>query len=432
MSDKTLSVKDNRTGQQYEIPISNGTIRAMDLRQIKESDDDFGLMTYDPGFTNTASCRSKVTFIDGEKGILLYRGYPIEQLAEEYSFLEVSYLLLNGDLPSEEELKKWCSDISSHAMVHEDMEQLITSFPIDALPMGMLMSTVAALASYYPKAREIENDQKRRLQIIGLLAKTPTLAAFIYRHKMGLPFVQPNNKLSYTANFLNMALSVNDPTYAPHPVIERAMDVLFVLHADHEQNCSTNAMRNVGSSRPVIFSAASAAIGALGGPRHGGANEAVLRMLRQIGSKDKVAAHVERVKMGEVRLMGFGHRVYKNYDPRARIIKKMAHQVFDVTGLNPLLDVALELERMALQDEYFIQRKLYPNVDFYSGSIYQAIGFPVNMFPVLFAVARMTGWLAQWEEGVNDPEERIARPRQIYEGEGTRDVPVRQSVSVSE
>ncbi|MDA2925911.1 citrate synthase [Acidobacteria bacterium AH-259-G07] len=432
MPSKTLSITDNRTGKQYEVPISDGTIRSMDLRQIKESKDDFGLMAYDPGFTNTASCRSKITYVDGEKGILLYRGYPIEQLAEECSFPEVAYLLLHGELPDQGELQEWSSQITHHTMVHENIKKLIDSFPHEAYPMGMLMSTVAALSTYHPEARDLRDHQNRRLQIYRLLAKMPTIAAYAYRHRMGLPYVEPSNELPYMANFLTMVFSMNNPSYVPHPVIEKALDVLFVLHADHEQNCSTNALRSAGSSKPDLYSAATAAIGALAGPLHGGANEAVLRMLRQIGSKNRVAAHIERVKKGELRLMGFGHRVYKNYDPRAQIIKRMAHEVFEVTGSNPLLDVALELERIALEDEYFVERKLYPNVDFYSGSIYQAIGFPANMFPVLFAIARTSGWLAQWEESLNDPEQKIARPRQIYEGHARREMPVRQSTSIPE
>ena len=430
MARNSLSVTDNRTGKQYEIPITDGTIPTMDLRQMKESEDDFGLMGYDPGFTNTASCRSKITFIDGDKGILLYRGHPIDQLAEKCSFLEVAYLLLDGELPTDHEFKEWSSQITYHTKLQKGLVDLIESFPHDAYPMGMLMSTVAALATYYPESRDLTDDSNLRLQIYRLLAKTPTIAAYVYRHKMGMPFVPPNNELSYAANFLSMVFGNNESAYTAHPVLEKALDVLFVLHADHEQNCSTSAMRNVASSKADIYSAVGAAIGALGGPLHGGANEAVLRMLQQIGAKNEVAAHVERVKKGEMRLMGFGHRVYKNYDPRAKIIKRLAHEVFEVTGINPLLEVALELESVALQDEYFVERKLYPNVDFYSGAIYQALGFQPNMFPVLFAIGRTAGWLAQWEEGLKDSEQRIARPRQIYEGHEVRDLSPGPSASI--
>ena len=434
MPSNTLSITDNRTGKTYEVPINDSTVRGIDLRQIKESDDDFGLMIYDPSFTNTASCRSKITYIDGEKGILRHRGYPIESLAEEYSFLQVAYLLLYGDLPADEEYQAWSSQITHHTMVHENIKKLIDSFPHHANPMGMVMSTVAALSTYYPEARDLEDDENRRLQVYRLIAKMPTIAAYVQRHALGLPYVRPNNKLSYTANFLSMVFRRNEPSYVPDPVIVRTMDALFVLHADHEQNCSTNAMRSVGSSKPDPYSAAAAAIGALAGPLHGGANEAVLRMLemlQRIGSKDRVHEHVERVKKGELRLMGFGHRVYKNYDPRAKIIKQLADAVFEVTGSNPLLDIAFELERIALEDEYFVERKLYPNVDFYSGLIYQAIGFPSDMFPVLFAIGRSAGWLAQWEEGLTDPEQRIARPRQIYDGHSLRELPTRKSASLS-
>ncbi len=434
MPSDTLSITDNRTGKKYDVPISDGTLRAMDLRQIKESDDDFGLMTYDPGFANTACCRSKITYIDGEKGVLRYRGYPIEKLAGTCSFLQVAYLLLYGELPNKDEYKEWSSQVTHHTMLHENIKQLVSSFPNDSNPMGMVMSTVAALSTYYPEARDLKEDESRRLQVYRLIAKMPTIAAYVQRHKLGLPYVRPNNKLSYTANFLSMMFRRNEPSYVPHPVIERALDILFVLHADHEQNCSTNAMRSVGSSKPDPYTTAAAAIGALAGPLHGGANEAVVRMLQmlqQIGSKDRVQAHVERVKKGELRLMGFGHRVYKSYDPRATIIKKLAYEVFEVTGSNPLLDLAFELERIALEDEYFVERKLYPNVDFYSGLIYQAIGFPSDLSPVLFAIGRTPGWLAQWEESLSDPEQRIARPRQIYEGHALRDVPDRPAALVS-
>ena len=434
MPSKTLSITDNRTGKEYELSLNNGTIQAMDLRQIKESDDDFGLMTYDPGFANTACCQSRITYIDGEKGILLYRGYPIENLAQECSFLEVAYLLLSGELPTRKDYKEWVSQIMRHATVHQNITKLIESFPRNANPMGMVMSTVAALSTYYPEARDVKDDENRRLQVYRLLAKMPTIAAYVLRHKRDLPYVQPNKELSYTANLLTMIFQSDHSSYVPHPVIEKALDVLLVLHADHEQNCSTNAMRSVGSSEPDPYTAAAAAIGALSGPLHGGANEAVLRMLQmlqQIGSKDRVQEHIERVKRGELRLMGFGHRVYKNYDPRAKLIKKLAHDVFEVTGSSPLLDVALELERIALEDDYFAKRKLYPNVDFYSGLIYQLIGFPSDMFPVLFAVGRTAGWSAQWEESLNDPEQRLARPRQIYQGHSRREVTSRQSKSAS-
>ena len=434
MPKETLSVTDNRTGKEYELSLSKGTIQAMDLRQIKETDDDFGLMTYDPGFTNTACCRSRITYIDGDQGILLYRGYPIENLAQEYNFLQVAYLLLSGDLPKVEEYEEWAAQISRHATIDQNIGKLIDSFPHDANPMGIVMSAVAALSTYYPEARDLKDDENRRRQVYRLIAQMPTIAAYVYRHKTKLPYIPPHEELSYTANFLTMLFQTNHSSYVPHPVIERALDVLLVLHADHEQNCSTNAMRSVSSSKPDPYSATAAAIGALAGPLHGGANEAVLRMLemlQQIGSKNRVQAHVESVKKGELRLMGFGHRIYKNYDPRAKIIKKMAHDVFEVTGSNPLLDVALELERIALEDEYFVQRKLYPNVDFYSGLIYQVIGFPASMFPVLFAVGRTAGWLAQWEESLNDPDQRLARPRQIYEGHSRRPVPSNLSASVS-
>jgi citrate synthase len=422
MPANSLTVTDNRTGKTYEIPIADGTIRSMDLRQIRDSSDDFGLMAYDPGYTNTACCRSTITYIDGDKGILLYRGYPIEQLAEKVSYMQVAYLILTGSLPTPEEEKQWNATISRHAKVPEDVKRIIKGFPYAAHPMGMLMSLVAALSTFYPEAARVDDAEVRRLQIYRLIAKIPTLAAFIYRHKSGLPFVDPVQELSYSGNFLRMMFKKPDVEFEVTPILEKAMDVLFILHADHEQNCSTSAMRAVGSARPDPYTAAASAIGALAGPLHGGANEAVLRMLEQIGSRDRVAEHIQKVKRGEGRLMGFGHRIYKNYDPRARIIKKMADEVFKVTGSNPLLDIALELEKIALQDEYFVKRKLYPNVDFYSGMIYQAMGFPPAMFPVLFALARTSGWLAQWEEGVTDPEQKIARPRQIYEGPAPRNL----------
>jgi len=420
MSSDTLTITDNRNGKSYEIPIQHGTIRAMDLRQIKTSDDDFGLMSYDPAFTNTASCKSKITFIDGEKGILRYRGYPIEELAEKTTFLEVAYLLLNGELPNEEEHRKWRQDIVHHTMVHENIKHFMDEFHHDAHPMGILLSTVGALSTFYPNAPNVSDPVNRRLQIVRLIAKMPTLAAFAYRHRKGMPHSYPDNNLSYTGNLLSMMFKMAEPEYEVNPVLEEALNLLFILHADHEQNCSTNAMRSVGSSRTDPYSAAAAAIGALYGPLHGGANEAVLRMLRNIGSPDRIPHLIERVKAGEARLMGFGHRVYKNYDPRARIIKEMANKVFEVTGRNPLLDLALELESVALEDEYFVERKLYPNVDFYSGLIYQSMGFPVDMFSVLFALGRTVGWLAQWEEMVLDSEQRIARPRQIYTGHALR------------
>ena len=423
MSKDTLTITDNRTGKTYEVPVQDGTIKAMDLRQIKVAADDFGLMTYDPGFMNTASCKSRITFIDGDKGILNYRGYPIEQLAEQSSYLETAYLLLHGELPTKTEYEAWAEDITHHTFVHENVKELMAGFRYDAHPMGMLASTVAALSTFYPEAKRVHDAEVRRKQIHRLIAKIPTLAAFAYRHSMGLPYVYPDNELGYCGNFLQMMYRTTELRYKVHPTLEKALDLLFILHADHEQNCSTSAMRGIGSSEADPYCAAAGAIGALYGPLHGGANEQVLRMLGEIGSKDKVSAFIKEVKQsgGEVRLMGFGHRVYKNYDPRARIIKKMADQVFEVTGRNPLLDIALELERIALEDEYFVKRKLYPNVDFYSGLIYQAMTFPVDLFPVLFAIPRMSGWLAQWQELIEDKEQRIARPRQVYLGASRRD-----------
>lgn len=423
MQRNTLSITDNRTGKKYELPITDNTIRGLDLRQIKVSDDDFGMMSYDPAFTNTACCRSTITEIDGEKGILRYRGYPIEQLAETCTFLQVAYLLLFGELPTPLQYKEWAHNVTHHTMLHENIKKFIDGFHYDAHPMGMVMGTVAALSSFYPDAKNVQNEDTRRLQVYRLIAKMPTIAAYAYRHSMGLPYTYPDNELSYTANFLSMLFRMTEAKYRVNRVMERALDVLFILHADHEQNCSTSAMRGVGSSLVDPYAAAAAAVAALWGPLHGGANEAVVRMLQQIGSRDRVPDYIKRVKAGEVRLMGFGHRVYKNYDPRAKIIKKMADEVFEVTGANPLLEVALELERIALQDEYFISRKLYPNVDFYSGLIYQAMGFPSDMFPVLFAIPRTAGWLAQWEEMLRDSEQKIARPRQIYVGAPCRDVP---------
>jgi citrate synthase len=412
----SLTVTDNRTGQSYELPISDGAISALDLRQIKSGESDFGLLSYDPAFTNTASCRSAITFIDGDAGILRYRGYPIEELAEKASFLDVAYLLLNGELPDKEQSNEWVDDVTHHTFIHENIKKFIDGFHHDAHPMGILVGTVGALSTFYPDAKQIFDEDTRRLQITRLIAKIPTLAAFAARHAVGMRYAYPDNDLSYSGNFLNMMWKATELKYEPNPVLADALDKLFILHADHEQNCSTNAMRAVGSSHADPFSCAAAAIAALYGPLHGGANEQVLRMLDEIGSVENIPAYVQRVKSGEVRLMGFGHRVYKNYDPRAKIIKKIAYDVFEVTGTNPKLDIAIELEKIALEDEYFIKKKLYPNVDFYSGIIYQAMGFPVEMFPVLFAIGRMPGWLAQWEEGLLDKEQKIARPRKLFVG----------------
>ena len=422
MSKDSLTITDNRTGRTYEVPVQNGTIRAMDLRQIKVDDGDFGLMTYDPAFTNTAACKSRITFIDGEKGILNYRGYPIEQLAQRSNYVETAYLIVHGELPSQSQYGSWLHNITHHTMVHENIKELMGAFRYDAHPMGMLASTVAALSTFYPEAKAVRERSVRYNQMLRLIAKMPTIAAFAYRHSVGLPYAYPDNDLSYCGNFLQMMFRVGN-RYDVDPVLERALEVLFILHADHEQNCSTSAMRGVGSSETDPYSSMAAAIAALYGPLHGGANEQVLRMLQDIGAKAKVPAFIQEVKQsgGEVRLMGFGHRVYKNFDPRATIIKKMADQVFEVTGRNSFLDIALELERIALQDEYFVKRKLYPNVDFYSGLIYQAMGFPLDMFPVLFAIPRTSGWLAQWEEMLEDKDQKIARPRQVYLGAGRRD-----------
>jgi citrate synthase len=421
----TLTVTDNRTGKSYDLPIHEGTIRAADLRQVKASSDDFGLMCYDPAYMNTASCRSAISYIDGDKGILRYRGYPIEQLAAKSTFLETAYLLLHGELPSAAELDSWVYNITHHTIIHENIKKFIDGFHHDAHPMGVFVSTVAALSTFYPEAKEITDETSRRNQIFRLIAKTPTLAAFAHRHTVGMPYAYPDNDLSYTGNFLNMMFKATEVKYVPNPTLERALDVLFILHADHEQNCSTSAMRGVGSAHADPYSAMAAAAAALYGPLHGGANEEVLRMLREIGSQDNIPAYIHRVKQGEVRLMGFGHRIYKNYDPRATIIKQTAEQVFDVTGKNPLIDIALELERIALQDEYFVSRKLYPNVDFYSGIIYEAMHLPIDMFPVLFAIGRTPGWLAQWQEMLLDKEQKIARPRQVYIGSPVRDyVPI--------
>ncbi len=427
MNENSLTIRDNRTGREYNVPIENGAIRAMALRDIKMDESDFGLLSYDPGFVNTASTKSSITFIDGQKGILRYRGYPIEQIAEKASFLETAYLIIYGKLPNRQELDQWVHDITHHTMLHENVKKFIEGFRYDAHPMGILISTLAALSTFYPEAKKVKDPEIRKLQIQRLIGKTPTIAAFAYRHMLGQPYVYPDNDLSYTGNFLNMMFKMTELKYKPNKVLEHALDVLFILHADHEQNCSATAMRVVGSSHADPYSAAAAAAAALYGPLHGGANEMVLRMLNEIGSVRNIPAYIKRVKAGEIRLMGFGHRVYKNYDPRARIIKNIADQVFEVTGRNPLLDIALELERIALEDEYFVKRKLYPNVDFYSGIIYQAMGLPVEMFPVLFAIGRMPGWLAQWEELLSDPEQKIARPRQLYIGEDKRDfVPIDQ------
>ena len=422
MSD-TLSIVDNRTGKKYELPIQDGTIRAMDLRQIKAAPDDFGLMTYDPAFMNTANCRSAITYIDGDKGVLLYRGYPIEQLAENSNYLETAYLILFGELPTEAQLQAWTREITLHTMLHENIKKFMEGFRYDAHPMGIFISTVGALSTLNPDAKNIFDPNSRRLQTRRLIAKVPGIAAYAYRHSIGRPYNYPDNDLSFTGNFLNMLFKMTELKYQPNPVLERALDVLFILHADHEQNCSTSAMRNIGSSQVDPYCALAGAAAALYGPLHGGANEAVLRMLSEIGAVSKVPDFIKRVKSGEGkdRLMGFGHRVYKSYDPRAKVIKKIADLVFTVTGKNPLLEIALELERIALEDDYFVSRKLYPNVDFYSGLIYQAMGFPVEMFPVLFAIPRTAGWIAQWDEMLQDSEQKIARPRQIYVGARKRD-----------
>ena len=430
MAKDTLTITDNRTGEIYEVPISYGTypeygaaIPAAELRKIKVSENDFGLITYDPGYTNTGSCKSDITFVDGQRGLLRYRGYPIDQLAEKSTYLEISYLLLNGERPNQEELNDWIDNITMRTMLNESIKKVIDAFHYDAHPMGILVSTLGVLSTFYPKAKEIFNEESRTRQIWRLIAKMPTIAAYAYRHQRGLPYVLPDNDLSYTGNFLNMLFKVTEQKYEPDPVLERALDVLFILHADHEQNCSTSVMRNVGSSQSDPYVAVAGAAAALYGPLHGGANEAVLRMLDHIGSVEKVPNFIEQVKSGEAgRLMGFGHRVYKSYDPRAKLIKEVAHQVFKVTGVNPLLEIAVELERVALEDDYFIERNLYPNVDFYSGIIYQAMGFPTEMFPVLFAIPRASGWLAQWQEMLLDGDQRIARPRQVYMGYDERDV----------
>ncbi len=420
MASDTLTIVDNRTGKQYEIPIQNGAIKATDLYQIRITEDD-GLVSYDPGFMNTASCQSKITYIDGDRGILRYRGYPIEQIAEKSTYLETAYLILYGELPTQSQLDDWSHNITFHSIIHENIKKLIDGFHHDAHPMGILVSTVGALSTFYPDAKKIFDVKSRREQTYRLISKMPTLAAFAYRHSLGLPYSYPDNDLSYTGNFLNMLFKMTELKYEPNPVLERALDILFILHADHEQNCSTNAMRGVGSSQSDPYSSVAAAAAALYGPLHGGANEAVLRMLMEIGSKDKVPEFIKKVKGGEGRLMGFGHRVYKNYDPRAKIIKQVADEVFEVKGRNPLLDIALELERIALEDGYFIKRKLYPNVDFYSGLIYQSMGLPMDMFPVLFAIPRTSGWIAQWEEMLTDQDQKLARPKQVYLGAPERD-----------
>ena len=418
---ETLTITDNRTGKQYEIPITDGTIRAIDLRQIKVDPEEFGMMSYDPAFMNTASCYSRVTFIDGDKGILRYRGYPIEQLAEGSNFVETAYLLINGELPTQSELDSWTNELNQHTVLHENIKKFMEGFRYDAHPMGIFLSTVGALSTFFPDAKQVLDTQSRRAQIARLVAKVPSIAAYAHRHSIGRPYVYPDPGLSFIGNFMSMLYRGVEPQYKPHPVLERALDILFILHADHEQNCSTSAMRSIGSSQADPFSSLAGAAAALYGPLHGGANEAVLRMLREIQSVDQIPGFIKSVKNGEGRLMGFGHRVYKSYDPRAKVIKETAYQVFDVTGRNPLLDIALELERIALQDDYFVSRRLYPNVDFYSGLIYEAMGFNAGMFPVLFAIGRTAGWVAQWQEMLTDREQKIARPRQIYIGQNERD-----------
>jgi len=427
MAKETVTITDNRTGKTYEIPIEHGAIRGMDLRQIKVSEDDFGLMSYDPAFMNTASCKSTITFIDGEKGILRYRGYPIEELAERSTFLETAYLILHGELPTRAQLDEWTYHITHHTMIHENIKKFMDGFHYDAHPMGILVGTVGALSTFYPDAKSIMDPANRQKQIYRLIAKMPTMAAFAYRHSLGMPYAYPDNDLTFAGNFLNMLFKMTEMKYKPNPVLEKALDVLFILHADHEQNCSANAMRSVGSSHVDPYSAVAAATAALYGPLHGGANEGVLRMLREIGSKDKIPEFVKKVKAREALLMGFGHRIYKSYDPRAKVIKNLAYQVFQERGTNPLLEIAIELERIALQDEFFVKRKLYPNVDYYTGMIYEAMGFPVEVFPVLFAIGRTPGWIAQWQEMLLDSEQKIARPRQLYVGSGKRDyVPIEQ------
>ncbi len=423
MPKDALTITDQRNGNSYEAPVEQETIRAMDLRKIKTDPEDFGLMTYDPAFMNTASCKSSITYIDGDKGILRYRGYDIDDLAENCTFLQVAYLLLYGELPDPEQEKEWVNRITHHTMLHETTKHFINGFRYDAHPMGILVSTVAALSTVYPHAKEVLDAENRDKQIVRLIAKMPTIAAYSYRHRNGFPYIYPDNELSYPANFMNMLWRMTEPKYSASPVIARALDVLFILHADHEQNCSSTTMRVVGSAQTDPYLATAAAAAALSGPLHGGANEEVLRMLAQIGSVKNIPAYIKRVKEGEIKLMGFGHRVYKNYDPRAQVIKSVANQVFEVTGRNPKIEMALELERIALEDDYFISRKLYPNVDFYSGIIYEAMGFQPEMFTVLFAIPRTAGWLAQWKELMEDPEQKISRPRQVYTGAAQRNVP---------
>ena len=421
MAKDTLTITDNRTGKSYEVPITDETIKALDLRQIKTKPEEFGMMTYDPAFMNTAACRSSITFIDGDKGILEYRGYPIEQLAEKSTYLEVAYLLLHGELPTEKEMAAWEHEVTFHTILNENLKSLLDAFRYDAHPMGRLISTVAALGTFYAEAKHIRDAEIRNKQIVRIIAKIITIAAFNYRHHIGMPYAYPDNDLSYPGNFLNMMFKMTEPKYQPNPALERALDILFILHADHEQNCSTSTMRVIGSAETDPYSAVAGAAAALYGPLHGGANEAVIHMLNEIGSKKNVPDFIKKVKSGEgTKLMGFGHRVYKNYDPRARIIKKAAYDVFEVTGNNPLLDIALELEKIALEDEYFVKRKLYPNVDFYSGLIYQALDIPMEMFTVMFAIPRVSGWLAQWQEMLEDPDQKISRPRQIYTGARNR------------
>ena len=420
MSD-TLTITDNRTGKQYEIPISNGTIRAVDLRQIKVDPDEFGMMSYDPAFLNTANCQSRITFIDGDKGILRYRGYPIEQLAEKSNFVETSYLLIHGELPNKSQLDEWTTELNGHTLLHENIKIFMEGFRYDAHPMGIFLSTVGALSTFFPDAKHVLDPNSRQTQIARLIAKVPSIAAYAHRHSIGHPYVYPDPSLSFIGNFMSMLYRGVEPHYEPHPVLERALDVLFILHADHEQNCSTSAMRGIGSSQADPFASLAGAAAALYGPLHGGANEAVLKMLREIGTVDRIPNFLEQVKNGEAKLMGFGHRVYKSYDPRAKVIKDTAYDVFNITGRNPLLDIALELERIALQEDYFVSRRLYPNVDFYSGLIYEAMGFNAGMFPVLFAIGRTAGWVAQWQEMLTDREQKIARPRQLYIGEPERE-----------
>jgi len=427
MASDTLTITDNRTGKSYEVPITDETIKALDLRKIKVRDDEFGMMTYDPAFMNTASCRSAITFIDGDKGILEYRGIPIEQLAEKSTYLETAYLLLNGQLPTQAELDAWTHEITMHTILNVNLQSLIDSFRYNSHPMGRLMSTMAALGTFYPESKDIFDPICRGKQIVRIIAKIITIAGFNYRRSIGMPYAYPDNDLSYPGNFLNMMFKMTESKYRVDPALERALDILFILHADHEQNCSTSTMRVIGSAHADPYSAVAGAAAALYGPLHGGANEAVIHMLNEIGTTKNIPGFIEKVKAGEGKLMGFGHRVYKNYDPRARIIKKAAYDVFEVTGKNPLLDIALELEKIALEDEYFVKRKLYPNVDFYSGLIYQALKIPMEMFTVMFAIPRVSGWLAQWQEMLEDPDQKISRPRQIYTGDRNRNyAPIEQ------